>query len=164
MSNDTVDMNDFQITITGEDTDGTEGYALLSEGFAMATIDKVFLTYRGDDRKPVAELSLICEQDGQRGKVYDNLFIIPSCEWKLRQFFKALGLLHTGESFTYRWDLVGMSVPVTLAIEEYQGRDGSKKRKNTIKNYRALKEVPQRGDSNPPDVPADAMPEDDIPF
>ena len=43
-------------------------------------------------------------------KVYDNLVLIKSCEWKLKQFFKGLGDLQPGGEIEMNWDVVGRGV------------------------------------------------------
>jgi hypothetical protein len=56
-------------------------------------------------------------------------------EWKLCEFFTALGIRRHGERLKMRWDIEGMSGRATVTVDEYTGRDGDKRQSNKIKKY-----------------------------
>ncbi len=172
MSNDPYEME-----ITGKESDGSAGYTVMEPGPATATIVEIVKMHSQNDN-PMVKLVMECERGSDVSLVYDNIVLIPSCEWKARQFFKALGLLKTGERFRFRWDLEGMSLPVMLDLEDYQDKEGNDRKRNTIKCYRTIKgsdsnaaarpeptqrrePVPDADVSGPMPAP---IPEDDIPF
>jgi len=163
-----VNPNDFMTEIVGAETDGEASYTLLPPGQYMARIEKPFFRY-SEARNPVVEMCFtITTEDGQQGRAYENLVLIPSCEWKARAFFKALGWLKTGQRFAYNWNVEGCMIPVNVDVEDYEDKNGNPRKKNIIKSFRIVKDAPPAfpmpdptREPQPDTAPA---PDDDIPF
>lgn len=68
--------------------------------------------YNGGDKMPPcpqADVHMkILTPDGNEVPLKTRLFLVTTQEWKLSQFFVALGLKRRGEPLRMRWDIAGM--------------------------------------------------------
>lgn len=88
----------------------------------------------------MAKLELEVQGDGRTAKVYDNLVLQDNCEWKLSQFFRAIGQKKHGQSFRMDWNRVpGARGRVRLKVEEYEVQKGEhkgeKRQRNAVDSY-----------------------------
>ena len=98
-------------------------------------------TAKGDN---MAKVSLLCETaDGQRTTIKENLVLIRSCEWKINQLFRSVGLRKHGETSVPKWmELKGSSGRARLNVEKWIGKNGNTYEGNVIKNYLEPEEEP----------------------
>jgi hypothetical protein len=127
---DVLDWND-QI-----ENEGNE-FELLPEGteveFTVAKFEQGWSDKKGC---PMASLTLTCtDAEGRNGRVYENILLHKTSEWRLCAFFVAIGLRKHGEAFAMgpAWKQVpGAKGMAVLTIEPAEGRYPAK---NKVKKY-----------------------------
>ena len=112
-------------------------FELLPEGtydFTVAQMERGY--FDGSDKMsacPVANLTLEVRDpvNGQSGKVFESLYLHAKSEWRLSQFFTAIGQKKKGEPLVPNWNLVpGSKGRLELSINEYTNKKTGEKRKN----------------------------------
>lgn len=96
--------------------------------------------YPGGEKIPAcnkANVTLTVEDEfGRKCDINDGLFLIQRMEWKLCQFFVALGLRKHGERSKMPWDkILGKSGMCRLIVNDYETKDGKKRQNNKIDAY-----------------------------
>lgn len=160
---------DDEIDDTGDTGGG--GFTLLPAGeylFAVKTMEKATSSkghpmaklriglYASDDHEYERELSSIGEY----------LTLSTASEWKLCQFFRAIGEKQHGERYKPRWDMVpGATGRCRVKVDLFTKRDGSTGQSNKVEAF--LDPEPEPGASRVARAPAKAAEPElgaDIPF
>ena len=100
----------------------------LAEGEYKATVDACTedVTKNGN---PVFNFTLALE-NGR--KVFDNLIFTPKTANRVKKVNSCFGLATSGDVEIAPSDYIGKSCTVKLYIEDYTGKDGTQKQKNTV--------------------------------
>lgn len=114
-----------------------EDFSLLPEGSEVSfTVTKLEKGQSAKLRCPMAIITLKCVCDAGRTNVTENLILHSSCEWKLCQFFTAIGQRKHGEKLVPRWnEVIGATGNARLTIEKWTNRNGVEKESNKVKNF-----------------------------
>ena len=132
------DLDDDIIDFDGEVQNDGESFTTLPEGdeveFTVQEIEKG-RNKAGD--KPQVTLKLAVQSVNGHGRtnVKDYITMTRRSEWKLCEFFTALGLRTHGEKLALRWDIVGMSGRATVTVDSFTGKMGDTLTSNKIKHY-----------------------------
>ena len=116
-------------------------FELLPDGEYAFTVESVERgRYSGSDKLaacPMAKLSLrVSDENGNQGVVLDTLYLNSKAEWKLSQFFTAIGQKKKGETLRMNWNLVpAASGKLELTVNEYIDKNGTKKKNNRVWRY-----------------------------
>ena len=128
-------------------------FKLLPEGIYPFTIKKVEKGYFNGSKNvppcPRASLTLRVGVGANVSDVTDGLLLDDSLEWKLCQFFLAIGARKHGEALKMNWDdsfIVGKTGWVQIEHRTYE-KDGEEKSANQVAKY-----------LDPADAPADGKP------
>ena len=126
-------------------------FRLLPEGvypFTVKSLEKAFNNgTRNISACPMAKLMLRVGGGAESSDVTNNLYLDDSQEWKLCQFFLAIGDRKHGEALKMNWDAV-VGKGGWLEIEHYTYTDnGEEKTINSVARY-----------LDPADAPADGKP------
>ena len=150
-----------------------EGFTLLpdkSEGtFTVTTWERGHSHNLGC---PMAKLTLRVENEHGATTVYDNIVLHTTCEWKLCQFFTAIGARKHGDRITMDWTKVsGARGRCRVKVDTFEGRDGKQRDSNKIDAFLDPTDTPaaRKPASTPPQhtvtrVAALAAEDDDVPF
>lgn len=72
---------------------------------------------------------------GNKGKVFDTLYLNSKAEWRLSQFFAAIGQKKKGEALKPNWNAVPLAKgKLKLSVNEYK-KDGETKQNNRVTEY-----------------------------
>ena len=116
-------------------------YELLPAGEYYFVVESLGKGHFGGSEKmsscPQADLTIIVKKaDGKEAKVFDTLYLNTKAEWKLSQFFIAIGQKKKGEPFTMNWAKVpGSQGRLSLIISEYKDKNGNLKKNNRVEKY-----------------------------
>lgn len=129
-----LDWND---TITKE-----AEFELLPEGEYNFTVES-FERGRFDGSEkmspcPMANLTLLVSDPatGKTGRVFDSLYLNSKAEWRLSQFFTAIGQKKKGEPLVMNWNQVpGSSGRLKLTVNKYTDKNGNARENNRVGNY-----------------------------
>lgn len=120
--------------------EGSGGYVVLEEGdynFRVTAFERA--RFPGSAKIPAcnkATLTLAVETyDGEATVKYD-LIMYSSLEWKIHEFFRAIGQKKSGESFRPRWnEVVGSRGRARFKPRKYIGRDGEERTTNDVVKF-----------------------------
>ena len=133
-------VNDIPMGWDDEIVNDGEGFRLLPKGEYDFTVDS-FERKRYDGEKmkacPMAELSItIHDKDGDI-TITENLFLNRKMEWKLCQFFTAIGARKHGEPLRMNWNIVkGAKGRCKVIIDTYiSKKDGKERENNKISEF-----------------------------
>ena len=86
---------------------------------------------------PMAILEVRVEHDeGEYADIRDQIVLTKSLEWKLCQFFVAIGQRKSGETLTPRWNaVIGSKGHCEVVLENYTKKDGTPGQSVKIKKY-----------------------------
>lgn len=116
-------------------------YILLPEGtYPFTVISFERGEHAGSDRIPPCKKAVLrIELDGGAlgtTEISENLFLHSRQEWKLCQFFTAIGQRKRGEALRMNWNAVpGARGMAEVEINEYTGTDKKKHRNNRVIQY-----------------------------
>lgn len=102
-------------------------FVTLPEGIYDFIIKKPFERQKtsGQGKLPVcnkAVITLTINYEGKEVDVSTNLVLHRSLEWKISQFFEAIGLKRRGEPCRMAWnEIIGKTGKVKIAPKEYNG-------------------------------------------
>ena len=125
-----------------EITQDTQEFVILPEGdypFMVQGLEKQI--YDGPSEKigkgcPVAVLKIVVGTDDNHTSVQDKLYLSTNMEWKLGQFFRAIGQKTHGKSYKMDWNnVVGKQGLCRIKVEEWTGNDGKVRQSNRIERY-----------------------------
>ena len=134
-------MDDFR-EYGWEDEISDEGkeFVLLPEGDYDFTVSKVDRArHNGSEKMPPCNMAKVTvtvwgAQDSI--DITENLFLCNKMEWKLSQFFLALGLKKHGEPLRMNWAAVpGKRGKCHVYVDTYQKKDGSEGKSNKISKF-----------------------------
>lgn len=124
-------------------------FTLLPEGdyyFTVAKIDKA--RHEGSAKIsacPKAIVQFTVEApDGTATTVTENFLLHQKMEWKLSQFFAAIGMKQKGEKLRMNWSpaLIGKRGICKIIVHEYTGNDGQTHKTNRIEKLYPSYEQP----------------------
>lgn len=117
-------------------------FTLFEPGIYKFTVTKFERErYQGGEKIPAcncADLELeITDESGHTTTVLERLFLIEKMEWKLCQFFTALGLRKKGERFRMQFDkILGRSGMAKVIVNRYKDKKtGEDRENNKIDTY-----------------------------
>ena len=156
-------MDNFINAWTWKLTDDSDGYRLLQPGVYRARIKRFEQgEFKGSAKLsacPRAIITLAVETEKGQQEVNVSLLVHKKLEWRLSQFFRAIGRKRHGEPLQMDWSgLVGLPLKVHISIRSYTNRDGEERQINDVDRFY---------DFDPDDFPkdpswlADAMSADD---
>ena len=124
-------------------------FQLLPEGDYAFTVRKFERARHGGSEKiPAcnkAVLTLDMAGDGGSGTVLTNLFLHSKFEWKLCQFFTAIGQRKRGEALRMNWNAVpGASGVCRVGVRKWTGNDGREHESNEITEFYDPESTPSR--------------------
>jgi len=115
-----------------------EGFATLPDNDEVTfTVTEVEKGRSKDGTKPQVRLKMMCESVAGHGRttIIDYITLTKKSEWKLCEFFLALGMRRRGERLRMNWDIIGYTGRATVSLEKFTGRDGDERFNNKIKRY-----------------------------
>ena len=130
-------VNDVAMTWDDEIKNDGEGFRVLPEGeYDFTVTDFARGRFEGSAKMaacPKAELTIkIHDPDGDV-TVNENLFLNRKAEWKLCQFFTAIGHRRHGETLRMNWNAVkGAKGRCKVGIRKWTGNDGKEHENNEI--------------------------------
>ena len=117
-------------------------FKVLEPGTYPFTIKAIEKTYFNGSAKipacPKAVVTLRVGQGAEASDVTDGLLLDDSLEWKLCQFFTAIGSRTHGQKLRMNWDdsyLIGKTGYVEIETRTYTKNDGTEGRANQVKAY-----------------------------
>lgn len=124
-------------------------FKLLAPGVYPAKVKDVKKEYHnGSTKIPPCPKAVVTLRVNGETDVVTNLLLDESLEWKLCQFFTAVGDRKRGDALVMNWDaLVGKSLHVEVGNRKWTGNDGQERDANEILKF-----------IDPEDAPAKAAP------
>ena len=114
-------------------------FVLLDPGvypFTVKSLEKSF--HNGGGKIPACPKALLTLRVGEGANVSDvtdSILLDDSLEWKICQFFKAIGARGHGEKYKMNWDsVVGCTGHLEISHREYE-KDGETRKANQVKKY-----------------------------
>lgn len=131
--------NDIPMGWDDEIENDGEGFRVLPEGEYDFTVENYTRArYDGDKMKPcpMAEVSIrIHDKDGDV-TIIENLYLNKKFEWKLCQFFTAIGARKRGEQFHMNWNIVkGATGRCKIFVDKWTGKNGKEYEGNKISAF-----------------------------
>lgn len=128
-----------------EISDEGKEFVLLPEGDYDFTVSKVDRArHNGSEKVPpcnMAKVTITVWGVQDCIEITENLFLCNKFEWKLSQFFLALGLKKHGEPLRMNWAAVpGKRGKCHVYVDTYTKKDGSEGKSNKIKKFYAYDE------------------------
>lgn len=117
-------------------------FEILPEGvydFTISALERG--RFAGSDKMcacPSANLTLEVKDPvtGKSGKIFDTLYLNDKAEWRLSQFFTAIGQKKKGEPLRPNWNAVELSKgKLKLSINKYTDKNGNSKENNRVAEY-----------------------------
>lgn len=141
-------MLDWDSTIENDNA-----FTLLPEGDYEFTVTGFtrgeFTPKRSDSKIPPCkcaelQLTIVDPATGTDVDLEDRLFLLRKFEWKLCQFFTAIGQRKRGEQLRMNWAGVpGAKGRCHVAINRFTGNDGNPRENNRITEYLEPAEAPK---------------------
>ena len=133
-------MDNFLSAWTWSLTDDSDGYQLLQPGIYRARIKRFEQgEFKGSAKLsacPRAIITLAVETENGPQEVTVSLLVHKKLEWKLSQFFRAIGRKKHGEELQMDWSgLVGLPLKVHITIRSYTNRDGEERQCNDVDRF-----------------------------
>lgn len=116
-------------------------YTVLEPGEYMFTVEKAEMgRYQGGGKIGRAcdrvTLTLRVDTDAGTAWVRDSFFLLTTWAWKIRAFYKCIGMLKDGGSLKMCWkNTPGYRGKALLDVREFTDRDGQLRRTNRVKRY-----------------------------
>lgn len=83
-----------------------------------------------------ATLTLKIESEQGTANVFDDLILHKRMEWKLSQFFRAIGQKKKGERVTMNWNaVIGSRGRAHIFVNKYTDRNGQERENNKVGKY-----------------------------
>lgn len=136
-------------------------YQLIPEGdydFSVKKFERA--RYSGGGKVPPcnkAILTLFVFNGDTSGEIQTNLFLHSNFEWKLCQFFTAIGQRKYGETLRMNWNAVpGATGYCHVGIRKWTGNDGKERESNEITEFYDPEKNPVQplGDQEPAPAPS----------
>lgn len=135
-------------------------YEVLPEGDYSFQVEKFERArHPGSDKIPPcnkAVLTLSVTDGTHSGTVMVNLFLYTKFEWKLCQFFTAIGQRKHGEAIRMNWNNVpGATGVCRVKIRKWTGNDGKQRDGNEVDTFYAPEDAPVVGNGGFTEAPKD---------
>lgn len=135
-------------------------FEVLPEGDYSFTVEKFERArHTGSDKVPPcnkAVLTLSVTDGTHSGTVMVNLFLYSKFEWKLCQFFTAIGQRKHGEAIRMNWNAVpGAAGVCKVKIRKWTGTDGKERESNEVDTFYDPAEAPAVGNGGFAEAPKD---------
>ena len=135
-------MSDYGRELDWDDVienDGDE-FQILPEGDYDFTVTKFERgRSKGSAKIPPCNMAIITMRvSNENGStvISDNIVLHTKMEWKISQFFRAIGQKKHGEQLQPRWgSVVGSSGRCHVYVDKFQGNDGRERESNKIDRY-----------------------------
>lgn len=121
------------------ENDGSE-FPVLSEGdytFEVTGFERG--SFPGSEKMCAcnkATLTLKIESEQGTANVFDDLILHKRMEWKLSQFFRAIGQKKKGERVTMNWNaVIGSRGRAHIFVNKYTDRNGQERENNKVGKY-----------------------------
>ena len=116
------------------------GFSILEPGtYTFKIVDLSRDRFKGSDKTPPcpqASLTIeLSDAQGNTGRAFDNILLSSNFEWKLCQFFTAIGQRKHGEKLAPNWNKVVGSTGTCEVGKDTYTKDGNTREKNVIKRY-----------------------------
>lgn len=83
-----------------------------------------------------ATLTLKVESEHGTANIFDDLILHKRMEWKLSQFFRAIGQKKKGECVTMNWNaVIGARGRARFVVNKYTDRNGQDRENNKVGKY-----------------------------
>ena len=113
-------------------------FIILDDGdYPFKVVDITKSEYAGNSTKiPQGCKMVTVEMDIEGARVKETFFLLSSMEWKISQFYRALGMKKKGEKVQMKWgDTVGKTGTAQVYTDTYTGNDGKERKTNHIKKF-----------------------------
>lgn len=129
------------------ENDGTS-FELLPPGIYSFVVSGMERGYQEATEKSiacnVAILTLDVQNAEASGQITDRLFLNSRNEWKLCQFFCAIGQRKKGDPLKMNWEKVpGSRGTLEINHRKFNGRNGNEQEANNVKAYLERQDAPQ---------------------
>jgi len=118
-------------------------FKLLDPGkypFTVKTLEKSY--HNGSSKVPPCPMAIVTLRVNGETDVTERFMLDDSLEWKLCQFFTAIGDRKSGEALKMNWDAIyGKSGWVEIEHREYE-KEGEKRKANQVARYIDPADVP----------------------
>ncbi len=137
-----MENNEMMALDWGSEISKESEFELLPEGtydFTVTAVERA--RYAGSEKMsacPQANITLKCKDTatGKEGNVFDTLYLHQKSEWKLSEFFTAIGQKKKGEPLKMNWNLVpGSTGKVEITVNKYKNKDGQERENNRVGKY-----------------------------
>jgi len=133
----------------GDTIENDSSFTLLPEGvypFTVVSFERG--EHAGSDKIPPCKKAVLTiELDGGAlgtTEITENLFLHSKQEWKLCQFFTAIGQRKKGEQMRMNWQAVpGARGWAEVIVNKYKNKDGEDRQNNRVGKYLDPAEVKQ---------------------
>lgn len=119
-----------------------KSFVLLPDGEYRFGVMELMKTTSKKLQCPMAKLTLAiyaledADFKNELTRIEDNLVLHSTCEWKLCEFFRAIGDRRHGEKIKPKWaDVPGSSGRCRIKTETFQKRDGKEGKNNKVDRY-----------------------------
>ena len=153
------------------ENDGSD-FTVLPEGdYAFEVTDFERGSFPGSEKMCAcnkATLTLRIEAEQGTANVFDDLILHKRMEWKLSQFFRAIGQKKKGERVTMNWNaVIGARGRAHIIVNKYTDKNGQEKENNKVGKYLEYDESLSRKPAGVDDDGFMKIPEDaaeELPF
>ena len=147
------------------ENDGSE-FVVLPEGdYVFEVTDFERGSFPGSEKMCAcnkATLTLRIESEHGTANVFDDLILHKRMEWKLSQFFRAIGQKKKGERVTMNWNaVIGSRGRAHIVVNKYTDKNGQERENNKVGKYLEYDEGAMSADDFM-NIPAGT--DDQIPF
>lgn len=123
-----------------EISDEGKDFVLLPEGDYDFTVSKFERArHPGSEKVPpcnMAKVTVTIWGADDKIEITENFFLCNKFEWKMSQFFLAIGLKKHGETLKMNWNAVtGKKGKCHVFVDTYTKKDGAEGKSNKIKKY-----------------------------
>ncbi len=121
------------------ENDGSE-FVVLPEGdYVFEVTDFERGSFPGSEKMCAcnkATLTLRIESEQGTTNVFDDLILHKRMEWKLSQFFRAIGQKKKGERVTMNWNaVIGSRGRAHIVVNKYTDKNGQERENNKVGKY-----------------------------
>lgn len=118
------------------ENDGND-FCLLDEGVYPFEVTKFERgRSKGSDKLPPCNMAILTIRVNEQTTITENLILHSKMEWKLCQFFTAIGARKHGEKMRMNWNkVVGATGRCKIIVEDFTGRDGNVRQTNRIDKF-----------------------------
>ena len=145
-------MSEFEKNMSGElgwddEIQNEGGYEVLPEGDYTFRVEKFERArHAGSEKIPPcnkAIITLSVFNESGSGSLQTNLFLHSKFEWKLCQFFTAIGQRRPGEAIRMNWQMVpGSTGRCHVGVRKWTDRDGRERESNEVAEFYQQEEEP----------------------